>query len=66
MVRYSADSSCHANIEHLTQLFMMSLFDEIDKHPVASIFAIVWVIGVVWLGYSIVTAKQIDKDDKYF
>lgn len=66
MVRYFADSSCHANIEHLTQLFMMSLFDKIDIHPVASIAAIVWVIGVVWLGYSMFNAKEIDKDDKYF
>ncbi len=45
---------------------MMSLFDEIDKHPVASIVAIVWVIGIAWLGYWIFKAKQIDKDDKYF
>lgn len=45
---------------------MMSLFDEIDKHPVASIAAIVWVIGVAWLVYSMWNAKEIDKDDKYF
>lgn len=45
---------------------MTTLFDEIDKHPVASIVAILWVVGVVWLGYSIITAKEIDKDDKYF
>lgn len=45
---------------------MMAIFNEIDKHPFASIAAIVWVIGVVWLGYSMYTAEEIDKNDRYF
>lgn len=45
---------------------MMAIFDEIDKHPVASIAAMIWVFGVALLVYGLFTAHKVDKDDRYF
>ncbi|MER0442681.1 hypothetical protein [Emticicia sp. W12TSBA100-4] len=45
---------------------MMALFDDIDKHPVASIAAIVWVIGVALVVQGLLNPHKVDKDDRYF
>lgn len=45
---------------------MMSIFDEIDKHPVASVAAIFCVLFMASLLYELFTAPEIDEDDRYF
>lgn len=63
----SAVNSCHASIVNPKPiLFMFALFDEIDKHPAASIVAMVWVIGMVLILHGMATAHEVDKDDRYF
>lgn len=45
---------------------MMGLFQNIDKHPVASIAAIVWVIGVALVAHGLLKPHEVNKDDRYF